>query len=105
MVHEVHGFAIYVANMLLKTDDINDYNIIKSCILFAIELEKEINICLCCVEQIKQEEEPVHTKCLPNFPLCIRCQINKRSDPSNYCKHCLMYDEGMCRVICIVNYY
>ena len=90
--------------MLLKADIINDY--IKSCILFTIELQKENSICLCCVEPIKQEEEPVHTKCLPKYPLCIRCQINKRSDPSNYCKHCLMYDEGMCsRVVCIINYY
>ena len=80
--------------MLLKADIINDY--IKSCILFTIELQKENSICLCCVEPIKQEEEPVHTKCLPKYPLCIRCQINKRSDPSKYCKHCLMYDEGMC---------
>ena len=89
-------------NILLKGDDNNDY--INSHIHFAIGLQKENNICLFCVEPIKQEEEPVHTKCLPKYPLCIRCQINKRSDPSNYCKHCLMYDEGMCRVICIVNY-
>ena len=47
------------------------------------------------MEPVNPEEEPVHKDCLPNFPLCIRCQTNKRSDPTNYCAHCLIYDQGM----------
>lgn len=54
------------------------------------------NVCLQCLEPVNSEEEPVHKNCLPHYPLCIRCLTNKRSDPSHYCAHCLIYDQGTC---------
>ena len=55
--------------------------------------------CLYCIRPIKQEEEPVHKECLPNYTLCIRCLQNEKCGTSYYCAKCLIHEEGMhCKI-------